>query len=94
MNNWIPKEDTAQPLPEELNGLLEMLAEEVHNTWARGRIREGWTWGPERNDTRKETPVLVPYEDLPESEKDYDRHTAAQTLRAVLDAGYEIRPKG
>lgn len=92
MEKWIPKEQPPlAPLPEELEALLETLAENVHDTWARERIREGWSWGPERSDTLKQTPVLVPYARLPESEKEYDRRTAANTLQTLLAAGYEIR---
>ena len=93
MEHWTPKEEQPIRLPAELEDLLEVLAEKVHDTWARDRIREGWTWGPERSDALKQTPVLVPYDRLPENEKDYDRRTAARTLAAVLEAGYEIRKK-
>ena len=80
-------------LPRELQALIEQLAENVHDTWAAQRIAEGWTPGPRRDDALKMHPCLVPYADLPESEKQYDRNTAMQTLAAVLVLGYEIRKK-
>ena len=78
----------------ELNGSLqhlrEVLAENVHDRWALGRLADGWTWGPERNDHKLTNPTLVAYSDLPESEREYDRNTAEQTLRAILKLGYRI----
>lgn len=88
---WTPPSEENTPLPEELSALAEALAESVHNAWARERIRAGWTYGPERNDELKQTPLLVPYQQLPESEKDVDRATAAVTLRGILRLGFEIR---
>ena len=67
-------------LPEELVELTEKIAENVHDVWAEGRIKQGWTYGEERNDALKQTPCLVPYNELPESEKEYDRNTAVETV--------------
>lgn len=53
-------------------------------------MAEGWTWSPERNDAKKENPCLVPYEELPDSEKEYDRNTAIETLKLILSLGYRI----
>lgn len=80
-------------LAAELNDLIEALAENIHDQWARGRIREGWRYGAERNDQEKLHPCLVPYNELPESEKEYDRVTAVTTLKFILKAGFEISPK-
>ena len=80
-------------LSEELLSLTEKLAENTHDIWAKGRIAEGWTYGPVRDDKKKETPCLVPYSDLPESEKDYDRNTALETLKMILKLGFEIKEK-
>jgi len=79
-------------LPSALTPLVERLAEHVHDTWAKRRIEEGWTYGPERNDDKKTHPGLVPYEELSEAEKDYDRQTALETLKAVRALGYGIIP--
>lgn len=77
-------------LPERLEDLIESLAEKVHDAWAAQRIEEGWSYGPERNDTRKENPCLVPYEELPDSEKEYDRLTAKQSIAAIVELGYTV----
>lgn len=73
-----------------MESLIESLAKNVHETWALERLNEGWTFGPERNDTLRQTPCLVPYEDLPEKEKEYDRNTAVATIRFILASGFTI----
>lgn len=80
-------------LPEEMNLLVERLARNVHDTWALGRIKDGWTYGAERNDTLKKHPCLVDYDELPESEKEYDRNTAIETLKLILKLGWKIEKK-
>lgn len=77
-------------LPEELLELTEKIAENVHEVWAESRIREGWTYGEKRDDIKKETPCLVPYADLPEIEKEYDRKTAMETIKLILSLGYRL----
>lgn len=77
-------------LSEELIALTEQIAENVHDVWASGRIKEGWVYGEERNDLKKETPCLVPYNELPENEKEYDRNTALETVKFILSLGYKI----
>lgn len=80
-------------LPDELTALTEQLARNVHDVWSAGRIAEGWTLGLTRDDRMKTTPCLVPYDELPEQEKDYDRNTALQTLKLILKLGYRITKK-
>ena len=77
-------------LPKELDELIERMARNVHDVWAQGRIAEGWTWGEERDDKRKTHPCLVPYEELPDAEHEYDRQTAVQTLKLILKLGFKI----
>ena len=77
-------------LPPELSELQELLSKNVHETWAAGRIADGWKYGPVRNDSTKEHTCLVPYEQLTEREKDYDRETAFQTLKAIVKLGFKI----
>jgi hypothetical protein len=77
-------------LPAEILALTEQLARNAHEVWAQQRLSDGWTYGPERDDKTKKHPCLVPYEQLPESEKEYDRLTAMETLRAILALGYRI----
>lgn len=77
-------------LPESLLELTEKIAENVHENWSAGRMSEGWTYGPTRNDKEKTTPCLVPYSELTDSEKEYDRVTALQTLKLIVALGYKI----
>lgn len=77
-------------LPEDLLALTERIAENVHDVWAAGRIAEGWTYGEKKDAERKTTPLLVPYGELPESEKAYDRNTAFETLKLIVKMGYRI----
>ena len=70
--------------------LVEKIAENTHEVWAAGRIAEGWTHGETSDDAKKTTPCLVPYCDLPESEKEYDRATATSVLKLVMKLGYTI----
>lgn len=79
-------------LPDKLNDLVEKLAENTHDQWALGRINEGWTYGPERNDIKKTHPCLVPYADLPDSEKEYDRRTSLETLKFVISEDFSLVP--
>lgn len=77
-------------LPEELIELTEKIAENVHENWSAGRMAEGWTYGEKRDDVKKTTPCLVPYSELTDSEKEYDRVTAIQTLKLIVALGYKI----
>lgn len=78
-------------LDDDLTELQEAIAENAHEIWAKARIEQGWTYGTERNDLKKETPDMVPYCNLPESEKLYDREMAMQTLKLVKKLGFEIK---
>lgn len=91
------------PKPADLNGvtvpgpfaeLAERLAENVHEVWASGRISEGWQYGERKDSEKKTTPLLVPYSELPESEKEYDRRTAMDTLKLIMKLGYSIEGAG
>jgi hypothetical protein len=77
-------------LTPELCELTEQLARNTHEIWAQERIAQGWKFGPQRDDRRKEHPSLIPYEELPEDEKVYDRNTAMGTLKAVQALGFRI----
>jgi hypothetical protein len=77
-------------LSADLVGLTERLAENAHDVWALQRIGEGWTFGPARDDKAKTHPDLIPYADLQESEKEFDRKTAMGTLKAIIALGYSI----
>lgn len=89
---YIPKPiDTSNiTLNDTLLELTEAIAENVHEVWAASRIAEGWTFGEKRDDVKKQTPCLVPYDELPENEKEYDRNTALETLKFITALGYKI----
>ena len=91
-NGYVPQpiETSDIQLPEELEALVEKMAKNVHEVWAETRIKQGWTYGPERNDKQKKHPCLIPYEDLPEEEKEYDRGTSVGTLKLILKLGFRI----
>ncbi|MBR5863231.1 MAG: Ryanodine receptor Ryr [Alistipes sp.] len=90
--NYVPQPmDTSDiHLPEELNLLIEAMAKNVHEVWAQSRMEQGWTYGAERNDALKHHPCLIPYEELPEIEKAYDRDTALGTLKLISKLGFKI----
>ena len=85
-----PMDTSDVQLPQELNELVEKMAKNVHEVWAQSRISQGWTYGPERSDALKHHPCLIPYEDLPEVEKAYDRDTALGTLKLICKLGFKI----
>lgn len=93
-----PIDTSSVVLSDDLLQLTEQLARSTHEVWARGRLADGWTHGKRRSDVRKKHPGLVPYEQLSEAEKDYDRRTAVETLKSVIALGYDIvkrkKPRG
>jgi class 3 adenylate cyclase len=78
-------------LTPEVAQLTEMLAKNAHDNWAKLRIAEGWHFGPHRDDQKREHPNLVPYEQLPESERQYDRQSAMESIKALLAIGYTMQ---
>ena len=90
MYNPKPIDTSGVELPPELTALTEKIAENGHEIWAQGRIADGWTYGEERDDAKKTTPCLVPYAELSETEKQYDRNTAMETLKLIVALGYKI----
>ncbi len=77
-------------LPEGLVSLQEAIAKNVHETWAYKRMQEGWRYGETYDGENKRHPDLIPYEELSEGEKDYDRATAMNTLKLIQKLGYKI----
>lgn len=86
-----PIDTSSITLPEDLTALTERIAENVHEVWAAGRIAEGWIYGEAKDAGKKTTPLLIPYAELPESEKAYDRNSALETLKLISKMGYEIK---
>ena len=92
MKKYVPNpvDTTDVKLPMELESLVEEMAKNVHEVCAQTRISQGWSFGEERNDATKKHPCLVPYEELSEEEKTYDRNTSVQTLKLILKFGFKI----
>lgn len=86
-----PIDTTDVELGEDILKLSELLAKNAHEVWAEMRVQDGWVFGPERDDANKTHPCLVPYEELPESEKEYDRSTSIETLKAIKGLGFKIQ---
>lgn len=86
----MPVDTSHVELPKELDRLAEMIAKNVHEVWAEGRMKDGWTYGSQRNDAERKHPCLVPYEELSEEEKAYDRNTSQQTLKLIMSLGFKI----
>jgi RyR domain len=85
-----PIDSSEVKLTKDILELTERLAENSHAVWARQRLADGWRYGPRRDDARKEHPSLIPYAELSESEKQYDRNAALETLKAVIALGYKL----
>lgn len=77
-------------LSPDLMELAELMAKNVHDVWAKTRMEQGWTFGPERDDANKKHPCLIPYDQLPEEEKVFDRNTSIETLKFIIEKGFEI----
>ena len=94
-NNYIPQPINTKDveLPDELMILAEEIAKNVHEVWSEGRMKDGWKYGAERNDSERLHPCLVPYEDLSESEKEYDRRTSQETLKLIMKLRFKIEKK-
>lgn len=76
-----------------LLSFFPQLAQFYFSRYTAGRIKEGWTYGEVKDTEKKTTPCLVPYDELPESEKEYDRNTAIETLKLITKLGYKITRK-
>jgi len=85
-----PIDTSGIELPPELTALADQIARNVHETWAKERIQEGWTYGETRDDSKKQTPCLVEYDKLSDEEKAYDMNTAFETLRLIVKLGFKI----
>ena len=53
-------------------------------------MKDGWTYGEKRDDDKKHHPCLIPYSELSEEEKAYDRSTSFETLKLIVKLGYKI----
>jgi RyR domain len=82
--------DTSKVTLAGVDPLFEDLARNAHEIWAQKRMQDGWVYGPQRDDAMRTHPCLVPYDQLPESEKEYDRVMVNETLKTILALGYHI----
>lgn len=87
-----PVDTQAIELEPELLALSELLAKNTHEVWAQNRFNLGWKHGPQRDDSRKTHPSLIPYEALSEEEKDFDRATSSETLKVIKKLGFSVQP--
>ena len=85
-----PIDTSGVELSPKLDDLVERIAASIHDHWALQRVAEGWQWGPARDDEAKTHPDLVPYEELEDSEKEYDRRSVVETLKAIIALGYRV----
>ncbi len=92
-NKYIPQpiDTSTVELPEEILDLAEVLSKNIHEVWAKQRIDDGWEYGEKRNDRLKQHPGIIPYEELSEAEKVYDRNTAMETLKVISKLGFTIK---
>jgi CheY-like chemotaxis protein len=70
---------------------IEQLARMEHERWMRDKIRDGWRYGPTRNDAAKIHPLLIPWEELPEEERDKDRNPMRELPQMLARVGLEIQ---
>ena len=90
MYKQTPEDTSNITLSDDILELAEKLAKNTHDVWASSRINEGWKYGEKRDDNLKTTPCLIPYSDLPDIEKEYDRNTSIETLKLIIKYGYKI----
>lgn len=92
MSNYIPKSIDLSDveLTDDLIELREAIAENAHEVWAENRYAEGWRYGAQRDDALRLHPDMVPYSQLPEGEKEYDRKMAMDTIKLLKKLGYDL----
>lgn len=78
-------------LPDSLHALIEILAEEAHDNWARQRLSEGWRYGRRLSRRRKTHPLLVPYRELTHEQQEADRVVAMGSVKVILRHGYTLQ---
>ncbi len=95
MKNYMPKpiDTSGVKISAELEALAEAMAKNTHEVWSVGKLAEGWVYGESLDAENKTHPSLIEYEELSESQKDYDRRTSIETLKFVLAMGFDILKK-
>ncbi|MBE1878219.1 RyR domain-containing protein [Myceligenerans pegani] len=76
----------------EISGpMLDRLAKAEHDLWEAVRIDLGWRYGPVRDDAKRLHPMIgVPWEDLPELEKEKDRDVIRNLPEILAEFGLEL----
>lgn len=77
-------------LDKDIIELREVFAENVHEVWAKARLDDGWKYGPIRDDSNKTDPYLLPYDLLPEREKEYCRLIAMDSIKCLKKLGWGV----
>ncbi|KAM9788020.1 ryanodine receptor 3-like isoform 7-T7 [Syngnathus typhle] len=72
--------------------LVDKLAENAHNVWAKDRIKQGWTYGIQQDLKSKRNPRLVPYALLDERTKKSNRDSLREAIRTLIGYGYNVEP--
>ncbi|XP_030255117.1 ryanodine receptor 2 isoform X5 [Sparus aurata] len=70
--------------------MVDKLAENAHNVWARDRIRQGWTYGIQQDVKNRRNPRLVPYVLLDERTKKSNKDSLREAVRTLLGYGYNL----
>ncbi len=87
-----PIDTSHVPQSPQREALIETLAENAHDVWARKRMTEGWIHGVEKDDARRTTPLLVSYRELPDAEKDTDRVMVRGAIEGAMAYGWSVEP--
>nr|XP_049707621.1 ryanodine receptor isoform X34 [Helicoverpa armigera] len=87
-----PLDLSAVTLTPKMDELVDQLAENTHNLWARERIQQGWTYGLNEDSDMHRSPHLVPYPKVDDAIKKANRDTASETVRTLLVYGYMLDP--
>eukprot|EP00002_Diphylleia_rotans_P021370 TRINITY_DN4160_c0_g1_i4.p1 TRINITY_DN4160_c0_g1~~TRINITY_DN4160_c0_g1_i4.p1 ORF type:complete len:1093 (+),score=211.13 TRINITY_DN4160_c0_g1_i4:154-3432(+) len=77
-----------------IKDLIDVIAEHVHDQWTLTKLNDGWKYDPVRDNGKKQHPMMVPYKDLTENEKSYDKNMAKQSIRLIVSLGYTIKKTG
>ena len=85
---------TSITLSPEIEPLIEKLAASSHGHWAKGRASEGVVYGEKRDDgaSPPTNPCMRPYNELEDSEKEYDRRHAIETIKSLIALGWTLTP--
>ena len=88
-----PIDTSGTIVPDSLSELSDKLATNAHDVWAVGRFRDGWQYGPYRDDNAKQHPCLLAFDELPAEEQEFDRNMVTATIRSIIALGYQITPQ-